>query len=108
MSNAIWHTPRGGTVAVRITDTPDTSASVSVLNTGESISPEHLPRLFERFYRADPGRSRTQGGTGLGLAIVKSIMKLHGGNANAESGPGGITSFHLVFPNRAQHDRPRN
>lgn len=108
VSNAIRHTPRGRSVTVRITETPDTSASVSVLNTGESISPEHLPRLFERFYRADPGRARTQGGTGLGLAIVKSIMILHGGNANAESGPGGITSFHLVFPNRAQHDRPRN
>jgi len=108
LSNAIRHTPRGGPVTVRITETPDAGATVSVSNSGERISPEHLPRLFERFYRADPGRSRTQGGTGLGLAIVKSIMKLHGGNANAESGPGGITSFHLVFPNRAQYDQPRN
>ena len=108
MSNAIRHTPRGRSVTVRITETPDAGATVSVSNSGERISPEHLPRLFERFYRADPGRSRTQGGTGLGLAIVKSIMKLHGGNANAESGPGGITSFHLVFPNRAQYDQPRN
>ncbi|MEK7231786.1 MAG: heavy metal sensor histidine kinase [Pseudomonadota bacterium] len=108
VSNAIRHTPRGRSVTVRITETPDAGATVSVSNSGERISPEHLPRLFERFYRADPGRSRTQGGTGLGLAIVKSIMKLHGGNANAESGPGGITSFHLVFPNRAQYDQPRN
>ncbi len=108
LSNAIRHTPRGRSVTVRIAETPDAGATVSVSNSGERISPEHLPRLFERFYRADPGRSRTQGGTGLGLAIVKSIMKLHGGNANAESGPGGITSFHLVFPNRAQYDQPRN
>ena len=108
VSNAIRHTPRGGSVTVRITETPDAGATVSVSNSGDGISPEHLPHLFERFYRADPGRSRTQGGTGLGLAIVKSIMTLHGGNANAESEPGGITSFHLVFQNRAQHDRPHN
>ena len=108
VSNAIRHTPRGRSVTVRITETPDAGATVSVSNSGERISPEHLPRLFERFYRADPGRSRTQGGTGLVLAIVKSIMKLHGGNVNAESGPGGTTSFHLVFPNRAQYDQPRN
>lgn len=108
LSNAIRHTPRGRSVTVRVAETPEAGATVSVSNSGERISPEHLPRLFERFYRADPGRSRTQGGTGLGLAIVKSIMKLHGGNVNAESGPGGITSFHLVFPNRPQYDRPRN
>lgn len=101
LSNAIRHAPRGEPVTVRITETPEAGATVSVSNSGESISPEHLPHLFERFYRADPGRSRTQGGTGLGLAIVKSIMTLHGGNANAESEPGGITSFHLVFQNRA-------
>lgn len=101
LSNAIRHTPRGKPVTVRITETPEAGATVSVSNSGESISPEHLPHLFERFYRADPGRSRTQGGTGLGLAIVKSIMTLHGGTANGESEPGGITTFHLVFQNRA-------
>jgi len=108
MSNAIRHTPRGGTVTVRITETSGAGTTLSVSNTGESIPPEHFPHLFERFYRADPGCSRTHGGTGLGLAIVKSIMTLHGGNANAESGPGGITSFHLAFQNRARHGRPRN
>lgn len=100
VSNAIRHTPRGGSVTVRITKTPDARAIVSVSNSGESIAPEHLPHLFGRFYRADPGRSRTEGGTGLGLAIVKSIMTLHGGDANAESHPGDITSFRLVFQNR--------
>ncbi len=101
MSNAIRHTPRGGAITLCITKTSATGTTLSVSNTGESIASEHLPHLFERFYRADPGRSRTQGGTGLGLAIVKSIMTLHGGNANAASEPGGITTFHLGFQNRA-------
>lgn len=100
VSNAIRYTPQGGSIMVRIRETPETGATVSVSNSGEGILAEHLPHVFERFYRADPGRSRTQGGTGLGLAIVKSIMALHGGDANAESEPGGITSFRLVFQNQ--------
>jgi len=108
VSNAIRHAARGGSVTVRIAETSKAGITVSVSNTGECISPEHLPHLFERFYRADPGRPRTEGGTGLGLAIVKSIMTLHGGNATAESEPDGMTSFHLVFQNRAPLDRLRN
>jgi two-component system heavy metal sensor histidine kinase CusS len=97
LSNAIRHTPKGETVSVHIERKQDRT-TVTVSNPGEHIAAEHLPHLFERFYRVDPGRSRSQGGTGLGLAIVNSIMKLHGGHVSVESASGGKTSFHLTFP----------
>ena len=98
MSNAIRHTPRGGSVTVHIIESAKTDITVTVANTGEPIPPVHLPHLFERFYRAHPDRSRTRGGTGLGLAIVKSIMRLHGGSASIGSESDGTTRFRLVFP----------
>jgi len=69
-----------------------------VENRGPGIAQEHLPHLFERFYRAGSGRSRLEGGTGLGLAIVKSIMQVHRGEVEVRSELNGVTRFSLVFP----------
>ena len=66
-------------------------------NEGEGIAPEHIERIFERFYRADPGRARGEGGSGLGLAIVRSIATLHNGKVEVVS-VNGRTTFTLSFP----------
>ena len=71
---------------------------ISVQDEGCGIEPEHLPRLFERFYRVDKGRSRMQGGTGLGLSIVKHIVQAHGGAVHVESTPGAGSTFTLTLP----------
>jgi two-component system heavy metal sensor histidine kinase CusS len=75
--------------------------AVRVDNPGEAIPPEHLPRLFDRFYRIDPARQRSSGGAGLGLAITKSIVAAHGGNIRASSA-GGLTRFEVTLPSAAQ------
>jgi two-component system phosphate regulon sensor histidine kinase PhoR len=72
--------------------------SLSVTDSGEGISPQHLSRLTERFYRVDTARSREQGGTGLGLAIVKSIIEQHGGRLLIESEVGKGSTFSCIFP----------
>ena len=71
---------------------------IDVLDTGVGIAPEHLPRIFERFYRVDPARSREQGGTGLGLAIVRHLVEAHGGRVEAASVPGRGTTVSVYFP----------
>ncbi len=71
---------------------------VDVINQGDGIAPEHIPRLTERFYRVDPARSRQLGGTGLGLAIVKHILNRHQGLMEVESEPGGETAFRVYLP----------
>lgn len=71
---------------------------IEVADTGHGIEAEHLPRLFERFYRVDKARSRNQGGTGLGLAIVKHIVQAHGGRVEVESTPGKGSTFRMVLP----------
>ncbi len=75
-------------------------------DSGEGIAPEHLPRIFERFYRADPGRSREQGGTGLGLAIVKHLADAHGGTVRAVSRRGEGTRIAVSFPAPAAAPAP--
>lgn len=66
-------------------------------NSGEPIAPQHIERIFDRFYRVDTGRARMDGGSGLGLAIVRSIMLAHRGQVKALSSPGGDTTFTLMF-----------
>jgi len=96
LANAIRHTAPGGVVIVRL-GAAATGVEVSVENPGEAIAPEHLPRLFDRFYRADPSRQRQGEGSGLGLAIVKSIVEAHGGRVEAISREG-RNRFLLILP----------
>lgn len=103
LSNAVRHTPPGGEIRAGIAASGD-AVELRVSNPGPGIPPEHLERLFDRFYRVDGARERSDAGTGLGLAIVKSIMRLHGGDASAASGPGGLTVFTLRFPAEGRPD----
>ncbi len=97
LANAIRHTPRGGQIEVAIQANGGAGTLVRVCNSGEAIAPEHLPRLFDRFYRADPSRHRSSEGAGLGLAITKSIVTAHGGQISVASGPTG-TCFEIRLP----------
>lgn len=103
LSNAIRHTPRGGAIEARVAPDAGGGAVVHVSNPGAGIAPEHLERVFDRFYRVDRARAGSHEGTGLGLAIVRSIVALHGGRASAESVPGGVTTFTLRFPGALLH-----
>jgi signal transduction histidine kinase len=87
LSNAIRHTPAGGRIAVRAR-AEGTGVVIEVEDNGPGIAPEHLPHIFERFYRADASRDRQSGGAGLGLAIVKHLAEAQGGAVSAESVPG--------------------
>jgi two-component system heavy metal sensor histidine kinase CusS len=96
--NAIRYTPPGGEILLSGRRVGDIT-TVSISNPGPGINERHLPRIFDRFYRADASRQDSASSAGLGLAIVKSIMSLHGGHAEAESIPDRMTRFHLIFPN---------
>ena len=96
VSNAIRYTPQAGTVSLRWHLTDD-GAAFEVQDTGIGIASEHLPRLTERFYRVDRGRSRETGGTGLGLAIVKHALARHGATLEIESRPGLGSTFRARF-----------
>ncbi|MCG8348662.1 MAG: ATP-binding protein [Chloroflexales bacterium] len=98
LNNALRHTPSGGSITLALRHTGD-SAEIVVEDTGEGISAEHLPHLFDRFYRADKSRSRETGGTGLGLAITKALVVSHGGDISAESNSkNGGTVFRVNLP----------
>jgi two-component system heavy metal sensor histidine kinase CusS len=96
VSNAIAHTPPGGVVGLGASRDGEW-VTVSVRNSGEGIAPEHVRRVFERYYRADAARGAGSS-VGLGLSIVRAIMRLHGGTAEVDSVPGGRTVFSLRFP----------
>lgn len=97
VSNAARHTSVGGTVAV-FTRADGEGTWIGVRDTGIGIAAEHLPRIFERFYRVDAARSREGGGTGLGLSIVRHLVEAHGGRVSAESRVGVGTSISTFFP----------
>jgi two-component system, OmpR family, heavy metal sensor histidine kinase CusS len=95
LSNALQYTSSG---AVDISvESGRTSVDIRVKDTGLGIEPQHLPKIYDRFYRGDPSRSKAKEGTGLGLAIVRSIMDLHGGSVRIESEPGRGTTATLTF-----------
>ncbi len=99
LANALRHTPAGGTVTLR-GGTEGNSVWLAVHDTGEGIAPQDLPHVFDRFYRADPARSRATGGAGLGLAIARAIVEAHGGQLTvaSEGVPGRGTTFTLRLP----------
>ncbi len=96
--NAVQHTPPGGKITVRWWRKGDSGACFQVEDTGPGIAPQHIPRLTERFYRIDVGRSREKGGTGLGLAIVKHVMNRYHGKLEIESEVGVGSRFRCFFP----------
>lgn len=97
LSNAVRHTPKLGHIAIELEENPTGETVVSVANTGETIAPEHLPRLFDRFYRADASRQHYGEGSGLGLAITRSIVQAHGGDVSVVS-ENGLTRFSIRIP----------
>lgn len=98
LSNAVRHTPQGGAISVASVRERD-AVHITISNSGDGIAAEHLPYLFERFYRVDRGRSRGSGGTGLGLAIVKALVEAHGGTIGvASSGHNDGAMFTLRLP----------
>jgi two-component system phosphate regulon sensor histidine kinase PhoR len=97
LDNAIKYSEPRGTVEIEVTQNKG-EVTIKVNDHGSGIAPEHLPRLFERFYRVDKGRSRELGGTGLGLAIVKHIIQAHGGDVSVESTPGKGSAFTIHLP----------
>jgi two-component system phosphate regulon sensor histidine kinase PhoR len=100
VDNAVKYTPASGSIHLEWRTDAIGQGRFIVRDTGPGIAPEHLPRLTERFYRVDSGRSRAAGGAGLGLSIVKHIMQHHGGSLEVQSTEGVGSSFTCVFPAR--------
>lgn len=103
--NAVSYTDDGGVINIRWGLRSDGRPCFSVSDTGLGIAPEHIPRLTERFYRVDQGRSRELGGTGLGLAIVKHVLMRHDATLEVDSMPGKGSTFAFVFPPELAHRR---
>jgi heavy metal sensor kinase len=97
VANALKYTPAGGRVWIGLT-AEENAASLTVRDTGIGIPPEHLPQIFDRFYRVDAGRSRDSGGSGLGLAIVRWVVEAHGGTVGVASEVGNGSTFTVRLP----------
>ncbi|MGC8863280.1 MAG: sensor histidine kinase, partial [Armatimonadota bacterium] len=97
IDNAVKYSPEGARVRV-LGEQTNGEVAIHVIDNGPGIEAEHLPRIFERFYRVDTARSRKLGGTGLGLAIVKHVAQAHGGRVEVESTPGQGSKFTIVLP----------
>jgi heavy metal sensor kinase len=97
LDNALAHTPAGGTIGVSCRCEAGT-ARLHIADSGEGIAPQHLARVFERFYRVDTGRARSRGGTGLGLAICQTIVQAHGGAIEVTSTPDTGTHVEVTLP----------
>lgn len=108
VGNAIRYCPSGTTVLVEVGENEDGGVELSVTDDGPGIEAEHLPRLFERFYRVDSARSRDLGGTGLGLAIVKHVAVAHGGRAEVESTIGEGSRFRIILPPDARVEKMKH
>jgi two-component system, OmpR family, phosphate regulon sensor histidine kinase PhoR len=106
LDNAIRYTPAGGRIAVRIASTAERRVMLEVVDTGSGIPSDDLPRIFERFYRVDPARSRAEGGTGLGLSIVRHLVERMGGSVSAHSelGKGTMIRVELAAAGAADAD----
>ena len=98
LSNAQVHTPSGTPVTVRVHQAGPQLAVLEIEDHGSGLSPEQAAQVFDRFYRADPSRSRAQGGSGLGLAIVDAVVRAHGGTVSVTATPGGGATFRVELP----------
>ncbi|MDF2724545.1 MAG: Sensory transduction histidine kinase, partial [Paenibacillus sp.] len=96
--NAVRYTPEGGHVEVRVEDAADGRLRITVADNGPGIAAQHLPYVFNRFYRADEARSRNSGGMGLGLAIAKEFVVAHSGTIEVKSAQGAGTAFIVTLP----------
>ena len=106
LTNALRHTPTGGEVRL-VGERRGAGTVIQVTDDGEGIAREHLPHLFERFYRGDAGRSRADGGSGIGLTISRAIVAAHGGTLVATSaGRGEGATFTVTLPGSAPAERP--
>ncbi|MBM4361941.1 MAG: PAS domain-containing sensor histidine kinase, partial [Deltaproteobacteria bacterium] len=106
VDNGVKYCASGSSITLAAEDAAGERVRISVVDDGPGIGAEHLPRLFERFYRVDPGRSRQVGGTGLGLSIVKHLVEAMGGTVDVESEPGRGTRFSILLPATEPPDHP--
>lgn len=97
VDNALTYTPIGGVVTIRV-EVKGHSGCITIQYTGIGIAPQHLPHIFERFYRADPARSQREGKSGLGLSLVEWIVHAHGGSIEVESQEGCGSTFSVTLP----------
>ena len=102
LDNAIKYTPEGGKVTISAIEKNQREIQFSIEDNGIGIPKEDIPRIFERFYRVDKGRSQELGGTGLGLSIVKHLVQAHGGRIWVESQLGKGSTFYFTLPKRSE------